>query len=938
MPQPQSAAAQEGVPPLTIGDPPAAELVPFFEDARYDPAILDPDAVLGRPLGTRMASHEEVLAIWHAWAEQSPRVLLESYGRTYEGRELLVGIVTSTANRERLDAIRDALSKLADPSELSSAEEEALIRATPAVAWMGYSIHGDETSGVDAGLAFARHLVASRSDAIEALLERTVVVIDPCMNPDGRERFRAMTLHTSGAVANLDDDSLHRGRWPWGRGNHYLFDMNRDWMAGIAPETRGRWSVLGRYPPQLFVDAHEMGSRDTYLFYPQAEPRNPYLPERLGHWQDVLADAQGAAFDRRGWSYYTREWADAWAPFYSDAWGSLGGAIGMLYEQASYAGQSVRRPSGELATYREAVWHQAVASLASVQALSEHRDEVLRDFVAFRRANLSTESPGRARVLAVIPGRHPRREAWLVETLVRQGVAVHRSAGAMKLARGVSALGEKLDELALPEHALIVPAAQPAGSLVLSYFDFDPRLSDEALLEERLELERKGSSKIYDLTSWCLAHALDLDAWWCDAPAAAEDVGERIEQLATPAMGIVPLADLETPVYGWIVDGFDDGALSFAARALEQGLAVAIADEPLQSAGRSFARWSVLVRRHENGPEVAAAVERAAREAGVEAVATAGARSGGAGPDLGGQRFHLLARPRIALVSGQPVSSSEFGHLWHLIDRELGLPLSLLEATSLPSYDLRRYNVLVLPPAGDSLAALLEPIAKDLEAWVRSGGTLIAVGDSAGVLAQADLGLSEVRRLGDVLDELEAYRFEARRERSAREPRIDPSQVWGPAAPPAEAEARPESEEKGDDASEKEPDAEREDRWRSRFMPRGATLLGLVDDESWIAAGCLDRLAVLSSGDLVLLAREPVRTAVRLAPAADLRLSGLLWPEARERLAESAWLTVERKGHGQVVLFAAQPGFRGFHKATGRLFANAVVYGPGVGADPPQSW
>ena len=341
------------------------------------------------------------------------------------------------------------------------------------------------------------------------------------------------------------------------------------------------------------------------------------------------------------------------------------------------------------------------------------------------------------------------------------------------------------------------------------------------------------------------------------------------------------------------------------------------------------------MRRHENGPDVAARVERAAREAGALAVPTGGARAQGEGPDLGGQHFTLLARPRVALLAGAPVSVSDFGHAWHLLDHELGVPVSLLEATSLSSYDLRRYNVLVLPPAGGSLRALLEPLADDLRAWVRSGGTLIAIDRSAAVLADEQLGLSSVRRLRDVLDEREAYDEAARREWDAREVSVDPAVVWGDE--PASAD----DDETGDSDAGPAPsgdEAARLDRWRRRFMPRGATLAAWVDDQAWITAGCGDALPVLGDGDLVLMAREPVQTAVRLAPAEHLRLAGLVWPEARERLGRSAWLTVERRGHGQVILFAARPGFRGFHKATARLLANAVVYGPGAGADQPLGW
>jgi hypothetical protein len=899
---------------------PAAKASPVVVDAQspdLDPAVTAPAALLGVELGSRLASHEEVLALWRLWDEQSERVVVRAYGRTHEGRELVVGVVTSPANHARMDAIARDQGRLADPRGLADDERDALCRSTPAVAYLGCSIHGDETSGVDGGLALAHRLIAGRDADVQALLEDLVIVIDPCMNPDGRERFRAMVVQNAGLVPSLDTESASRGRWPWGRGNHFLFDMNRDWMAGLAPETRGRWSVLVGLLPQLFVDAHEMGAHDTFLFYPQAAPHNPALPARLAHWQQVFGARQAAAFDAHGWSYYTREWADAWGPFYSDAWGSLQGGVGMLYEQASYGGQSLLRGSGELATYREAVEHQAVAFLASLQALHEHREELLRDFSAHRASGLADP-----RACVIRPRAARGRMEWLARTLRAQGIEVWRTREELVLGEARGALGQVEADLRVPAGSLVVPAAQPASALVRSYLEFDVRIDDAALLEERRSLERKGESKMYDVTSWSLPHALDLDAWWCDAPAAQ----------ALEAWSPAPLSGgVEGQGgYGWIVDGAEDGSLAFAVRAFEAGLAVHASDEPFESAGRRFSRGSLLVRRHENGADAAARVEAAARAAGVAAVATASARAPGDGHDLGGGHFGLLERPRVALLSGGTIDPSEFGHLWRHLDGELGLSVSLLEATELARYDLRRFNVLVIPPGYGELGATLTANAAALRAWTAAGGTLIGVGSSAALLADEALDLSSVRRREDVLKELEAFEDVAQRQIAARDVRLDPSAVWGDTAAPKQA---PEAEAKapaGDDEAR-----EREDAWRRRFMPSGATVRGLVDEVAWVTAGAGAELAVLAPRDAVLLSPAEVRCAVRLADEAALRVSGLLWPEARARLAHAAWLTVERRGNGQVLLFAAPPAFRGHHFATARLFANSVVLGPGLGARAP---
>ncbi len=904
----------------------------FFPGTSYVGSVATPESILGFELGVQPASHAQVLACWRAWAAQSPRVKLETYGHTHEGRELVHAVVTSEKNLKELDAILARIDKLADPRKLAPGEEERIRATTPAVAWLGYSIHGDELSGVDGGLALGHHLVAGTSQDVTELLERVVVVIDPMQNPDGRERFLALLLQAAGATPVLDGEALSHGRWPNGRGNHYLFDMNRDWIAGTAPETRARWKAVQRFHPQLFVDAHEMGRDDSYLFYPQADPINPHLPRKLVEWQSRYAADIAKAFDAHGWSYYTREWADGWGPFYTDSWSSLNGAIGILYEQARYDGQTVELESGEIATYRSAAHHQAEASLANLRTLAAAREEALAHYAEFRRSATFGDGTLERPWFVVRKGPHAARFQRLLAVLAEQGIE-YALAPSAKLRNALDSFGGTSAEHSTDDEVAVISALQPQGALVRAYLEFDTRYPKADLERERRELELKGNSKIYDSTAWNLGHAFGLECWWAQSVEGA-GVAAATPPDARPA-GIVAAAG-SAPVYGWIVEGTDDGSVKFAARALQSGLALSLADEPFESTGRRFARGSLLVRAHENQSDVAAKVESAARAAGVQAFAATSARAPGDGHDLGGQHFELLERPRVAMLSNAPVQNTSFGQLWHALDFDLGLSVSLLDAQDLGGYDLRRYNVLVLPPAG-GISAVLEPHLETLRAWVEGGGTLVAVGSSAGALARESLGLSSVRRREDVLAKLPEYLFAAQRERAARSIEVDERLVWDgvPTSAPEDASKAAEPKAAGA-ALAVDPDAEREERWRQRFAPQGVFLRAHVREDHWLTVGAGSHLPVFFDGSLSLWSRSPATTAVRLAPAADLRLSGLLWPEARERLAESAYATVERRGAGQVILFASEPGFRGFHPGTGRLFRNAVVYGPGAGANPPR--
>jgi hypothetical protein len=950
-PAQSSAAPGGGQAGIRFGDP--VELAydaPFFAGAHYDPDVPSPDAILGQAHGSRLSRHDEIVACFRALGVASPRVVVETYGHTHEGRELVYAVITSPANHARLDAILADHACLYDPRGLADAE--AVLARTVPIAWMGYSIHGDELSGSDAAVALGYHLAASTDADVAKLLDDLVVVVDPCENPDGRQRILTMVEQAAGYTPNLDYASMQRGRWPYGRGNHYLFDLNRDWMAGTQPETRARWAAVARFHPQLFVDAHEMGSLDTFLTYPQERPWNLDFPAQHGRWQTVFAADVAAAFDAQGWSYYTREWADGWAPFYTDAWASLTGAVGILYEQASTSGFPLRRASGELLTYRESVHHQATASLANLRTLAARGSEILANYLANQRVNVAADTPGNDRAFVLVPGANAGRERELLAALLDQKIEVLRADAAFSGAGAESVLGPRADAHEFPAGALIVPARQPRAQLVKAFLAFDPRLDAAALRAEREELEQAGATKIYDLTAWSLPHALALDAWWCDAPDVA---ATPVERVSLPEAGR-PGEDGDA--VAWVVGAGDDGALVFAARALEGGVQVHAADRAFTlgprdtGVGRAFPRGSFLVRRREN-PRSEGELERLLAEAaaagGVELVRAGTSRSPDDGPDLGGGHFRLLARPRVAMLANSPVAYDTYGHLWHQLDRVLGVPFSLLDAQAFSSADLRRYNVLIVPPGA---GAFVGEHAEELGRWAADGGTLLAIGDSAGAATGAELSKVKLRR--DALEHLNDHASAVARERAAFAVEIDEALVWdGPAAePPGDAaDAAEEGAEHAKPDAEKAADAPTaEDDARARiFAPYGVALRAELNPRAWITAGVSPlepavagaplarvEIPVFFSGDRVFLAADGV--AVRLAPAPKLRLGGLVWPEARARIADSAWLTVEPKGRGQVILFACMPAYRGYHAATARLFGNAVILGPGLGASQPIGW
>jgi hypothetical protein len=296
---------------------PASAQPPFFPGGSYDPAIPTPASVLGFEVASRPARNDEVIRYFEAVAAATPRVVVTEYARSHEDRALIYALVSSEENMARREEIRDATAKLADPRGLEGGDEDDIVERIPATVWLAYGIHGDEISSTDAAIQVLYQLAAG-TDTLTARLRRDLLVaIDPMENTDGRARYLAMLTAVGGAVPNADVQSLqHRGFWPWGRGNHYLFDLNRDWFYLVHPESRGRVAAILEWNPVVLVDAHEMGALDTYLFSPARAPFNPNMRDEHHDWWKAFAADQARAFDRYGWPYYTREWTEEWYPGY----------------------------------------------------------------------------------------------------------------------------------------------------------------------------------------------------------------------------------------------------------------------------------------------------------------------------------------------------------------------------------------------------------------------------------------------------------------------------------------------------------------------------------------------------------------------------------------------------------------------------------------------
>jgi len=900
--------------------------VPFWPGEAYRSEVRSPSDFLGYPLGSKPSSHADIIRYFTYLSENFPNAQLHEYARTYEGRECVYLIVTSEQNASRLEEIRADIRKLADPRRMRASEAEPLIENTPAVAWLAYGIHGDELSSCDAALQMGYQLIAGTDDVTERIRNEVVVVIDPLENPDGRTRWLGMLEQYRGVVNNYDVQSMHHnGVWPRGRTNHYLFDLNRDWFANVHPETRGKTRAILDWMPQYMLDCHEMGPTNTYLFSPPREPFNPYMTDYIHKWWGKVAEENAAMFDRYGWAYYTREWNEEFFPGYGSSWTIYLGSIGMLFEQAGVDGSAVKRPEGTVMAYRETVHHQFIASMSNLVAIASGRQELLEDFFQLKLRNVRSD----AAAFIFPPSDNASRLERFASKLVHQDIEVERATESFKAGRCVSGMREQVRNRSFPEGTLIVRTNQPLKQLIEVILSFDIRIPTSFLEAEKKEILKHRRSKLYESTGWSMPLAYGLDAWYT---TSAPKVSTEPWQATAPEGGLSG----EESTVGFVFDGTDDRALHLLARLLERGVRVRSAKRVFRNGEHEYPRGSFQVRRSDNPHLDAAELGRLAEDAGVEVTGIVSGLGKGPWADLGGEAFVLLEAPRIALVGGNPTSFYNFGAIWHLLDSRLQLRTTTLDLSGLARAELSKYNVIILPHNWGGAMNYKQHLGKagidKLKDWVRNGGTLVAEGNASAFLADSSVAVSSVRLRRQSLSRLALYEDALGAEVYAEAPPVDSLTLW-------EGKEREDGEE---EETEKESVEEKRikgaDEVARRLFPRGSILRTRLDDEHWLTTGCGPEVPVLFNTNYAFLASGSVQVPGRLAGAQQLRLSGLLWDEARERWADTAWLTRESSGKGQVILFATLPNFRGYFHGAERLLLNALLLGPGFGARQPLEW
>ena len=671
--------------------------------------LQSPDEFLGYSLGSKFTPHYKIVNYFnYISTAAASQMKLQQYGETNEGRPLLLAFVASPENFPKLEEIRKNNLRLTGLLNDKPADVNA-----PAIVWLSYNVHGNETSSSETAMKVLYELLNPSNTKTKEYLKNTIVIIDPCLNPDGRDRYVNWQMQMVGKDANPNPNAReHDEPWPGGRTNHYNFDLNRDWAWQTQVETKQRLKIFNQWMPHVHSDYHEQGINSPYYFAPAAEPYHEVITPFQRSFQIEIGKNNAKYFDENGWLYFTKEVFDLFYPSYGDTYPLYNGSIGMTFEQAGHSRGStaVITNTGDTLTLRERIEHHYTTTMGTLEAVSKNTAKLVAAFKKFfDDAKQNGVGEYKTFVVADAPA---NKISALKKLLDDNNIQYGYSSGAAL--KGYNYFTQK-EEMFTTNKSLVVSTYQPKGVLAKVLFEPKSKLADSAT---------------YDITAWALPYVYGLQAY---------AVREKIAADNKNISGISP-ALLPVNGYGYLIkyNSFEDAKL--LAALIQAGLKIRFAERDFAVGSKKFARGTLIILRKGNEDKLTA-LQQAVRNFNADATTI---ESGfmDMGFDVGSEKIHFIKKPAVAMITGKGASPESAGEVWHLFDKELNYPITLINADDINNVSWKNIDVLIVPNGRYKFLSDKDASA-DLKSWVKQGGKIIAIENAVAQMAAGEWGIKQ---------------------------------------------------------------------------------------------------------------------------------------------------------------------------------------------------
>lgn len=689
--------------------------------------LKSPHNFLGYRLGDKFSFHFRITDYVRYVAQtKSTQTKLINYGETNEGRPLQVIVVGSVENMANLEQIRANNLKLIGLQTGSSTTE------TPTFAWLSYNVHGNEAVSSEAVMEVLFELLNDQNEVSKNILKNTIVIFDPCINPDGRDRYANWYNRYVGVSPDLNSASVeHHEPWPGGRFNHYLFDLNRDWAWQVQVESQQRMALYHQWMPHLHADFHEMGANSTYYFPPSAKPYHEELTAWQREFQTTLGEFNKKRFDAKGWLYFTKKSYDLLYPSYGDTYPSYNGAIGMTFEQggSGQAGLAFLREDGDTLTLKDRIAHHVATSFGTLEAISSKKTEVIKNFQSYFN-DAAKNGVGEYKTYVLRAANEKEAIGSLTKTLDRMQIN-YGFASLNKKLSGFDYVTRKESTFDVSTGDLIISTKQPKGKMVKILFEPSTYLED---------------SNTYDITTWALPYAYGVKAF-----ATKADVEVRND--ATGKINYT--TSTETP-YAYVVDNNSFQDTQFLAYLLKNDIKVRYNQKPFATEEKKYESGALLITKKGNegfGQNFNSLDIDAANKYGIEIerVTTGMVESGS---DMGAYSVEFVKPPKVGILLGNGVSATAAGEVWHFFEKQLEYPATIIDTDYFSRINLWDFDVIILPSGRYSSVI---KSTDEIKRWLSDGGKLIAMENANSLFVNnKDFGLKEKKDSEDT-EKLKIY-------------------------------------------------------------------------------------------------------------------------------------------------------------------------------------